>query len=194
MHIIIFQKELYAYHWMTRKKAYVPCLRIELPGSFMRRCLRIELRSTGLHTCIKSFKILYKIKVFFKTCSKRIKWWNVCADIKTLSPRGCQSLPRGYIHVKKKCIKSDFKEIFLKLVTNDWSDKMFLFTSIFCPQWVVSPCTGAIYEMKNVYKIRLQIDVFEKCSKWPKWQEVSVTSKFCPLGVVCPWAAALYIY
>ena len=26
------------------KKTYVPCLRIELPGSFMRRCLHIELR------------------------------------------------------------------------------------------------------------------------------------------------------
>ena len=37
MQIIISQKELYAYHWKTRKKTYVPCLRIELPGSFMRR-------------------------------------------------------------------------------------------------------------------------------------------------------------
>ena len=41
MQVIIFQKELYAYHWTTRKKTYVPCLRIELPGSFMRRCLRM---------------------------------------------------------------------------------------------------------------------------------------------------------
>ena len=28
-----------------QEKTYLPCLRIELPGSFMRRCLRIELRS-----------------------------------------------------------------------------------------------------------------------------------------------------
>ena len=40
-------------------------------------------------------------------------------------------LPWGYIHVlnhEKNCIKSDFKEIFLKLATNDQSDKMFLLT------------------------------------------------------------------
>ena len=28
-----------------KKKTYVHCLRIEVPGSFMRRCLRTELRS-----------------------------------------------------------------------------------------------------------------------------------------------------
>ena len=34
---------------------------------------------------------------------------------------GCTFLPRGYIHVlnhEKKCIKSDFREISLKLATN----------------------------------------------------------------------------
>ena len=61
---------------------------------------------------------------------------------------------------KKKCIKSNFKEIFLKLVTNDQSDKMFLLTSKFCPQGVVSPCPGPIYDMNNVYKIRFRIYVF----------------------------------
>ena len=32
---------------------------------------------------------------------------------------------------EKGCIKSDFKEIFFKLATNDRSDKMFLLTSTF---------------------------------------------------------------
>ena len=40
----------------------------------------------------------------------------------TLSPlEAVCPLPRGYIHVfnhEKNCIKSDFKEIFLKLATN----------------------------------------------------------------------------
>ena len=40
----------------------------------------------------------------------------------TLCPLGgCMLLPRGYIHAlnhEKKCIKSDFKEISLKLATN----------------------------------------------------------------------------
>ena len=45
----------------------------------------------------------------------------VSVDIKTLSPGGCMPLPWGYIHAlnhEKKCIKSDFKEISLKLATN----------------------------------------------------------------------------
>ena len=43
---------------------------------------------------------------------------------KLCSLGGCQPLSRGYIHVlnhEKTCIKSDFKEIFLKLATNDIS-------------------------------------------------------------------------
>ena len=48
---------------------------------------------------------------------------------------------------------SDFEDIFLKLATNDQSDKMFLLTSKFCPQGVVSPCPGAIYMYKIMKKI-----------------------------------------
>ena len=55
------------------------------------------------------------------------------------------------VRMKKICIKSDFEEIFFKLATNDRSDKMFLLTSKFHPQWVVSPCPGAIY-MHNIMK------------------------------------------
>ena len=43
------------------------------------------------------------------------------------------------------CIKSDFKDIFLKLATNGQSDKAFLLTSEFFPQRVVCPCPRAIY-------------------------------------------------
>ena len=80
-----------------------------------------------------------------------MKWQDISVDIKTLSPGVC--LP---LLMKIYCIKSDFKEIFLKLTTYDWSDKMFLLTSKFCPQGVVSPCPGAIYMckiMKKLYKI-----------------------------------------
>ena len=58
-----------------------------------------------------------------------------------------------YKIMKKNCLKSDFKEIFLKLATNDTSDKMFLLTSKFHPQGVVSPCPGAIYMYKIMKKI-----------------------------------------
>ena len=89
---------------------------------------------------------------FFETCNKWMKWLDISVDIKNLSTGGCLPLPWGFIHVKnheKKCIKPDFKEIFLKLATNDRSDKMFLLTSKFCPQGVVGPCPGAIYMYKS---------------------------------------------
>ena len=77
------------------------------------------------------------------------------------------------------------KRFFLKLATNDRSDKMFLLTSKFRPQGVVSPCPGAIYVykiMKKKYKIRLQRDFFETCSD----KRFLLTSKFCPLGLSAP--------
>ena len=43
-------------------------------------------------------------------------------------------LPRGYIHVlnhERNCIKSDFKEISLKLATNGLSDNAFLLTGLY---------------------------------------------------------------
>ena len=57
-------------------------------------------------------------------------------------------LPRGNIYVlnhEKNCIKSDFKEISLKLATNWLSDKAFLLTSKFCPLGALYPCPVAIY-------------------------------------------------
>ena len=56
----------------------------------------------GLYTCIKSWKKLYKIRLerdFFETCNKWLKWQDVPVDIKISSPRCCQLLPQGYIHV-----------------------------------------------------------------------------------------------
>ena len=48
---------------------------------------------------------------------------------------------RGYIHVEKR-IKSDFKEIVLKLATNGQSDKGFLLTSTFVPKGLSAPALG----------------------------------------------------
>ena len=48
----------------------------------------------------------------------------------------------------------------------------------------VCSCSGAIcmneIMKKKLYKIRLQIDVFETCNKWPKWQDVPVDIKISP--------------
>ena len=108
--------------------------------------------------------------------------------------------PRGYIHVlnhEENRIKSGFKDIFFKLVTNEWSDKTFLLTSKFCPLGAVCPCPGAIYMykiMKKMYKIRLQRDFFETCNNDRSDKMFLLTSKFHPQGVVSPCPGAIYMY
>ena len=55
--------------------------------------------------------------------------------------------PRGYIHVlnhEQNCIKSDFKEMSLKLATNGKRDKAFLLTPKFSRLGSLCPCAGAI--------------------------------------------------
>ena len=52
---------------------------------------------------------------------------------------------QGYIHVEKHektCIKSDFKEIVLKLATNGQSGEGFLLTSTFVPKGLSAPALG----------------------------------------------------
>ena len=56
------------------------------------------------------------------------------------------------LYHEKNCMKSDFKGIFLKLATNERSDKTFLLTSKLCPLGVVCPCPGAIYMYKIMKK------------------------------------------
>ena len=109
------------------------------------------------------------------------------------------SLPRGYIHVErydKMCIKSEFKEICLKLATNGRSDKGFLLTSKVCPKGVFCPCPGAIYLykiIKNVYQIRFRRDHFETCNLWAKGKGLSVVIKFLyPMGCL-PLPGAIYM-
>ena len=60
--------------------------------------------------------------------------------------------PGLYTCVKhyKMCIKSEFREICLKLATSGRIDKNFLLTSKVCPQGVFYPCPGAIYMYKSL--------------------------------------------
>ena len=104
-------------------------------------------------------KKMYKIRLrrdFFETYNKWPKWQDVPIDIKISSQGGCQPLLRAifmYKIIKKKYIKSDFKEIFLKLVANDRSD-ISIDIKILSPG-VVCPWPVAIYiYWKDMYKVR----------------------------------------
>ena len=50
---------------------------------------------------------------------------------------------------EKTCIKSDFKEIVLKLPTNGQSDKGFLLTSSFVPKGLSALPRGCIHVLKH---------------------------------------------
>ena len=157
----------------------------------------------GLYSCIKTWKIMYKIRLqiyFFETCNKWAKWQGFSVDIRILSTKGCLPLPRGYILVekhKKMCIKSEFKEISLKLATNGRSDKGFLLTSKVSPQGVFCPCPEAIYMykiIKNVYKIRFRRDHFETCNIWAKRKGLSVFIKILSPMDCLPLPGVIYIW
>ena len=143
-------------------------------------------------------------KTLFLNLQQMNEMTSISVDIKTLSPGGCLPLPRGYIHVlspEKKCIKSDFKEISLKLATHDRSDKMFLLKSKFHPQGVVSPSPrespGGCLPLSRGYIHVLSPE--KKCIK-SDFKEISLKlatkdrsdkrfllkSKFHPQGVVSP--------
>ena len=95
------------------------------------------------------------------------------------------------------CIKSEFKEICLKLATNGQSDKGFLLTSKFCPQGVFCPCPGAIYMykiIKNVYKIRFRRDHFETCNICAKRKGLSTVIKILSPMDCLPLPGAMYIW
>ena len=88
--------------------------------------------------------------------------------------------------MKKKCIPSDFKEIILKLATNDRSDKMFLLTLKFRSQGVVRPCPGAIYMYKNCIKSDLKEYFLKLIENEQSDKRFLLTSKFCPLWLSAP--------
>ena len=95
------------------------------------------------------------------------------------------------------CIKSEFKEICLKLASNGRSDKGFLLTSKVCLQGVFCPCPRAMYMykiIKNVYKIRFRRDHFKTCNIWAKRKGLSVVIKILSPMDCLPLPGAIFIY
>ena len=93
------------------------------------------------------------------------------------------------------CLKSDFKEIFLKLVTNDRGDKSFLLTSKFCPLGLSVPDLRLytfIKSWKDVYKVRGCRDCFGNLQQMTKvmrhscWhQNFGLNGLSTPAQVLC---------
>ena len=135
----------------------------------------------GLYKCIKTWKIMYEIRLqryYFETCNKWAKWQGFSVDIRILS-KGFYALAPGlYTCIKslKMCIKSDFEEIILKLC-NTWAKRkgLSVVIKILSPMCCLPLCcySPGLYTCaktwKNMYKIRLQRDCFKTCNKWAKW-------------------------
>ena len=156
----------------------------------------------GLYRCIKTWKIMYKITLqsyFFETCNKWAKWQGFSVDIRILSTKGCLPLPRGYIHLEKlkqMCIKSEFKEISLKLATDGRSDKAFCWHQKFVPKGFSALAQGlhtCIKSLKMCLKSDFEEIILKLATYGQREKAFLLSSKFCPQWIVFP-CPGLYIY
>ena len=144
--------------------------------------------------CIKSdFK-----EIFFKlaTNDRSNKMFLLTSKFRSrrvISP--CHGAIYMYKIMKKKCIKSDFKEIFLKLVANDGSDKRFLLTSKFVP-WGCLPLTSSCIHLLNHEKMCIKSEIeeilFKLATNDHSNKAFLLISKFWPEWVVCPYPRAMF--
>ena len=99
--------------------------------------------------------------------------------------------------LKKKCIKSDFKEIFFKLIANDRSDRRFLLTSKFCSLRLSALTCGYIHLLHHE-NICIKSEVEEILFKIPindhSDEAFTLTSRFWPKWVDCPCPMAMFYY
>ena len=169
-------QKVYVYIWTQR--VVCPC-----PGAIYTYKKHEKL-------CIKSdFKYIYSF-LKFATNGQRDKAFLLTSGF--CPQRVICSYPGAIYMWKKKavkmCIKSEFKEICLKLATHCRSDKGFLLTAKVCPQWVFCPCPGAIYmykSFKNVFCIKSSFE--EKLATYGQRENAFLlSSKFCPQWIVCP--------
>ena len=141
-------------------------IKILSPGGCLPLPWGLSAPALGLYTCIKSWK-----KNVSNQTWKRL-FWNLqqmteetrCSCWhQNFIPKGLSAPALGlYTCIKswkKNCIKSDSKEIFLKFVANDGSDKRFLLTSKFCPLGLSTPDLQ-LNTWKDVYKVRDWKDSF----------------------------------
>ena len=151
----------------------------------------------------KIIKNVYKIRLRrdnFETCNIRAKrkkpFWclqNFVPNMLSASAQGVNVEIHG-----KTCIKSDFKEIVLKLATNGQSDKGFLLTSTFVPKGLSAPTLGlytCIKALKYIPGPGVRWAFTGPLVLWFKLvtsdKMFLLTSKFCPQEV-CLQPPGLY--
>ena len=102
--------------------------------------------------------------MFFKLATKNDRSDKVFLLTSKFRPQRVVSPCPGAIYMykimKKICIKSDFKEIFLKLVANDQSDKRSLLTSKFV-LWGCLPLTSSYIYLLNHEKMCIKSEIEE---------------------------------
>ena len=85
-----------------------------------------------------------------------------------------------YKIMRKKCIKSDFKEIFLKLEANDRSDKRFQLTSKFCPLGLSAPDLWLLNYEKMCIKSEVEEILFKFATNDHSDEAFLLTTKVWP--------------
>ena len=115
-------------------------------------------------------------------------WWH-----QNLVPWGLSAPALGlhvFNHEKKNCIKSDFKDVFFKLATNEWNDKtLSVDIKTLSPEGCLPPANEHL-----LYKVRLQGDFLKLATYDWSDKRFLLISKFCPQGVVSPFPGDIFMY
>ena len=124
-----------------------------------------------------------------------MKWQDISVDIKTSSRGGSRACPGAiYMYkIMKKLYKIRLQRDFLKLATNDRSDKMltrgFCWHQIFVP-WGCQPLTCGYIQLLNHEKMCIKSEVeenhFKLATNDHSDESFPLTSKFCPNGLSVP--------
>ena len=169
--------------WPKWQKVYVLCKNSDPKG--------LSAPALGLYTCIKTWKIMYKIRLqryFFFKLANNGQSDKVFLLTSGFCPQRIVCPCPGTIYMRKNIKKSKFKEICLKLATNGWSDKGFLLTSKVCPQRFSALAPG-LYTCIKSSKMCIKSDFEEIILKLAIYGQREkaflLSSKFCHQFVVC---------
>ena len=193
-YIQLFQKKIKIQINFWRNTFYKERVHVYMCGFLTSSILIDEVNNyTGMLLRIACFDL--NCPLF--TC---LDFWHrlssISVDIKILSPVVVCPWPAAiYLYKiwKKNCMKSDFKEIFLKLATNDLDVPV---DHKISPSRGCQPVPGAIYMykiMKKMYKIRLKFSFLKLVANGQSDKRFLLTSKFCSQGLSAP-DLRLYIF